>query len=95
MPHSTVSGRQIKAARALLGWSRAELADRTGVSTPTVKVVEKDSGVLEALASTRARLCRVLEAEGVSFLNAGTMGVQIIPRDEGLRTEDLNASNDG
>lgn len=90
-----VTGRQIKAGRALLGWSRKELADRAGVTADTVKVVEKDSGVLEALASTRARLCTVLEGDGVVFLNAGTMGVQIVPRDEGIRTEDLNASNDG
>ncbi|MDI4662785.1 helix-turn-helix domain-containing protein [Xanthobacter autotrophicus] len=94
MPHSMVNGRQIKAARALLGWSRNELADRTGVTAPTVKVVEKDSGVLESLASTRARLCHVLEEEGVAFLNGGAMGVQLVPKDEGLRTEDLNASND-
>lgn len=94
VPHSMVNGRQIKAGRALLGWSRKALADRTGVTADTVKVVEKDPGALEALASTRARLCAVLEGEGVAFLNGGSMGVQIVPRDEGIRAEDLNASND-
>ena len=94
MPYSLVSGRQIKAARALLGWSRSELADRTGVTAPTVKVVEQDSGVLDELASTRARLCNVLAAEGVAFLNGGSIGVQQVQKGEGLRTEDLNASND-
>ncbi|MEP9353486.1 transcriptional regulator [Xanthobacter sp. KR7-65] len=95
MPHALVNGRQIKAGRALLGWSRGDLAERAGVTADTVKVVEKDAGTLDALASTRARLCAVLEGEGVAFLNAGSMGVQIVPHDEGLRTEDLNASNDG
>lgn len=94
MPYSQVTGRQIKAGRALLGWSRKELADRTGVSAETVKVVEKDAGVLDALASTRSRLGAILEGAGIAFLNGGSIGVQIVPHDEGLRTEDLNASND-
>lgn len=94
MPHPMVNGRQIKAGRALLGWSRKDLADRAGVTADTVKVVEKDSGVLEALSSTRARLCATLEGEGIAFLNGSGFGVQIVPRDEGIRAEDLNASND-
>lgn len=94
MAHSLVTGRQIKAARALLGWARSDLADKAGVTAQTIKVVEKDDVVLEALASTRARLCRVLEGEGVSFLNGGGFGVQLVPRDEGILPEDLNASND-
>ncbi|QRG05392.1 helix-turn-helix domain-containing protein [Xanthobacter dioxanivorans] len=95
MSHSAVTGRQIKAARVLLGWTRADLADRAGVTAETVKVVEKDEVTLEALASTRSRLCRTLEAGGVTFLNGGSTGVQVQPKDEGLRPEDLNASNDG
>lgn len=94
MPHSLVNGRQIKAGRALLGWSRKDLAERTGVTAETVKVVEQDSLTLEALASTRTRLCATLEAEGIAFLSGSGFGVQIVPRDEGIRAEDLNASND-
>lgn len=94
MPYSAITGRQIKAARALLGWSRKELAERTGVTSETVQVVEKDDVALDALASTRSRLCRTLEGGGISFLNGGATGVQIQPADEGLRPEDLNASND-
>ncbi len=94
MPHSMVNGRQIKAGRALLGWSRKDLAERAGVTADTVKVVEQDDVTLEALASTRARLCATLSGEGVNFLNGGGMGVEIVPRDEGIRAEDLNASND-
>ncbi|MFG1185671.1 MULTISPECIES: helix-turn-helix domain-containing protein [Xanthobacter] len=94
MPHSMVNGRQIKAGRALLGWSRKDLAERTGVTADTVKVVEQDAVTLEALSSTRTRLCATLEAEGIAFLNGGSMGVQIVPRDEGIRAQDLNASND-
>lgn len=94
MPHSMVNGRQIKAGRALLGWSRKDLAERAGVTADTVKVVEQDDVTLDALASTRARLCATLSGEGVNFLNGGGMGVEIVSRDEGIRAEDLNASND-
>jgi transcriptional regulator with XRE-family HTH domain len=94
VPHSMVNGRQIKAGRALLGWSRKDLAERTGVTADTVKVVEQDVVTLEALAATRTRLCSTLEAEGIAFLNGGSMGVQIVPKDEGIRAQDLNASND-
>lgn len=66
-----------------------------GISDATVKVVEKDPGLLEALAGTRARMCQVLEAAGIGFTNGGSIGVRLQPRDEGLRPEDLNASNDG
>lgn len=94
MPHAMISGRQIKAARALLGWSRKDLAEGAGVSEATVKVVEKDMGFLEALAATRARMSQVLGAAGIAFTNGGSIGVYLQPRDEGLRPEDLNASND-
>lgn len=95
MANSLVSGRQIKAGRVLLGWSRKELADMSGVSEATVKVVEKDTSLLEALAGTRARMCQALAAAGIGFTNGGSIGVYLQPRDEGLRPEDLNASNDG
>lgn len=94
MPYSAITGRQIKAARALLGWTRKDLADRTGVTSETVQVVEKDDVALEALSSTRSRLCRTLESGGIAFLNGGATGVQIASSDEGMRPEDLNASND-
>lgn len=92
--HAMVSGRQIKAARALLGWSRNDLAEIAGISEATVKVVEKDLGFLEALAPTRQRICQELEAAGIGFTNGGAIGVTLVPQDEGLRPEDLNASND-
>ena len=41
-----VSIRQIKAARALLAWSQEELAEKSGVSTPTVKRLESSDGPL-------------------------------------------------
>lgn len=68
-----VSVRQIKAARALLGWSQAILADRSGVSLPTIKrleAAEVDGGMggrQETIAAIRA----ALETAGVVFLDSG------------------------
>jgi len=90
----TVSGRHIKAARAILGWTRKELAARAGVSPATVKVVETDTDSLPALAPTRARFAGVLEGEGIVFTTGSAPGVQLVPAGEGLRTDELNASND-
>lgn len=90
----TASGRQIKAARAILGWTRNTLAARAGVSPATVKVVETDADGLPALAATRAQFVRVLEGAGIVFTTGSAPGVQFVPSEEGLRADELNASND-
>lgn len=90
----TLSGRHIKAARAILGWTRKDLAGRAGVTAETVKVVETDKAQLAALAPTRAQLAEALEKEGMVFTTGGAPGVQLVPLEEGLRTDQLNASND-
>lgn len=98
LPHSKVTGRQIKAGRALLGWKRRELAARTGLSADDVRAVEADQLPQEALnaplAATRTRLADTLADAGIAFTDGGAMGVMLRPKSEGLRPEDLNASND-
>ncbi|WP_454916520.1 transcriptional regulator [Xanthobacter sediminis] len=89
-----VSGRHIKAARAILGWTRTDLAARAGVSAATVKVVETDTDGLPALAPTRAQFVRVLERAGIAFTTGSAPGVRLVPVEEGLRADELNASND-
>ncbi|MFG1358168.1 helix-turn-helix domain-containing protein [Xanthobacter pseudotagetidis] len=98
MPLSDVTGRQIKAGRALLGWKRAELAAHAGVTADDVRAAEADATPQEALnaplAATRVRLADALADAGIAFTNGGSQGVMLRPRSEGLRPEDLNASND-
>jgi DNA-binding XRE family transcriptional regulator len=72
---------QIRAARGLLGWSQSELADRAGLSLPTVKRVEGDTGPrVSDLARTKLR--RALESAGVEFIdeNGGGPGVRLRKR---------------
>ena len=59
---------QIRAARALLRWSQADLAAHSGVSLPTVRRLEAASGVIAGRAETVWKLQETLEKAGVRFL---------------------------
>ena len=93
-----VSTRQVKAARALLEWSQAQLASASGVSVPTIKRLELQPGDLGGRADTAARIIAVLETAGVEFIaeNGGGLGVRLRKgrEPETIALEDLNASND-
>jgi transcriptional regulator with XRE-family HTH domain len=69
---------QLRAARALLGWSQTELAERAGTSLPTVKRVETKGGP-RVSKRTRYELQLALEQGGVEFIpeNGGGPGVRI------------------
>ena len=74
-----VTTRQIKAARALLAWSQADLADRSGISEPTVARLESADGELGGREDTAQRLRAAIEAAGVEFIdeNGGGTGVRV------------------
>jgi transcriptional regulator with XRE-family HTH domain len=72
---------QLRAARALLGWSQTQLAQRAGLSLPTVKRVETESGPRVSDAA-RYALQRTLESGGIEFIdeNGGGPGVRLRKR---------------
>jgi len=72
-----VSIKQIKAARALLGWSQEDLAARANVSVPTVKRLEAADGLLGGRQETGIKLRRALEGAGIEFTNGGHPGVRL------------------
>ncbi|MCK1368300.1 helix-turn-helix transcriptional regulator [Bradyrhizobium sp. 62] len=74
-----VSIRQIKAARALLGWSQEDLAAAAGVSIPTIKRLEACDGALGGRADTGTKILDALHTGGVEFLgeNGGGQGVRL------------------
>jgi hypothetical protein len=65
-------------ARGLLAWSQSELADRAGLSLPTVKRAETD-GASRVSDEARSKLRRALEQVGVVFIeeNGGGPGVRL------------------
>ncbi|WP_226941884.1 helix-turn-helix domain-containing protein [Pseudooceanicola spongiae] len=73
-----MTGNQIKAARSLLGWTQARVAEASGVSIPTVKRAE-GSGALSASPNAIAEICKALEDAGVVFIqeNGGSIGVRL------------------
>lgn len=62
-----VSIREVKAARALLGWSQSDLAEASSVSETTVKRLEATDGELGGRAETVDRITTALEAAGIRF----------------------------
>jgi transcriptional regulator with XRE-family HTH domain len=72
---------QLRAARALLGWSQTQLAEKADLSLPTVKRVEIERG---PRVSDEARLAlrAALESGGVEFIdeNGGGPGVRLRKR---------------
>ena len=63
-----MTSEQIKMARAALGWSIDQLADRTDVSSRTIKRIEAQVG-LPAATEANLRLIReTLEAAGIEFI---------------------------
>jgi len=70
--------RQIRGARALLGWNQEDLAAQAGVQLRTVRNVE--TGAHRPSKRTLAALKRALENAGVAFTNGDEPGVKISPR---------------
>jgi hypothetical protein len=73
-----MTGNQLRAARALIGWSQAQVAEAARLSIPTVKRAEGQAAI-SASAEAVAALRVALEAAGVEFIavNGGGAGVRL------------------
>lgn len=60
-----ISGRQIRAARALLDWSQERTGQKAGVSDRTIKKAEDEGGVSPSML---AKIQSAFEHHGVEFL---------------------------
>ena len=69
---------QLRAARAMIGLSQAELAERVGQSTMTIRRAETSGGPIVA-SQTIDAIRAALEAAGVEFIpeNGGGAGVRL------------------
>ena len=63
-----ITGAQIRAARALLGWSQSVLADAAGISLPTVKRIEQHGDELIGTARTNENMRMAFARAGVEFI---------------------------
>lgn len=73
-PHlpGVISPGQTRAARALLGWSQTELAERAGVGRSTVDKLERGEG--KPKADFVAAIQRAIEAAGVHPIHEDQWG---------------------
>jgi len=62
-----ISGRQIRAARALLGWSGQDLADKCGISLKTLRRYEPQNGIPAGSVKALESIKSALESQGVVF----------------------------
>jgi transcriptional regulator with XRE-family HTH domain len=69
---------QIRAARALVGWSQTEVATAAGLSIPTVKRAEADGGI-RVSEDAMIAIASALKKAGVEFIdeNGGGPGVRL------------------
>lgn len=65
-----ITGPQIRAARAMLGWSQKELADQAGLGFATIQRAERQPGTIVGMIETATKLQSAFEAAGVIFLDA-------------------------
>jgi ribosome-binding protein aMBF1 (putative translation factor) len=65
---------QWQAARALIGWSQSDLAEKVRVASLTIKRLEAGQAVSDNI---RTRAQAALEAAGVEFTNGDQPGVRM------------------
>ena len=70
---------QIRAARAILGWSQGKLARAAGIGLATLQRIEQNEGVVRGNFSTILKIQKVLEQAGIKFSDdeAGEIGVSL------------------
>ena len=62
-----LSSSQIRAARALLGWSGTDLAEKSAVGITTLRRYELQKGIPSANTSVLLTLKETLEQAGIEF----------------------------
>ncbi len=76
---SMITGSQIRAARALLGWSQQDLADKSLLSETAILKLETQRA--DTRTSTVIKVRKALEDAGIDFITRadGAVGVVLKP----------------
>jgi transcriptional regulator with XRE-family HTH domain len=66
-----ITAAQMRAARALLGIDQRELAQRSGLSLPTIQRMEASDGVIRGNVDSLMKLVEALAANGIELIGEG------------------------
>jgi transcriptional regulator with XRE-family HTH domain len=66
-----ITGTQMRAARALLGIDQRALAQRSGLSLPTIQRMESSDGVVRGNVDSLMKLVEALGAAGIELIGEG------------------------
>ena len=66
-----ITAGQLRAARALLGIDQRELAQRSGLSLPTIQRMEASDGVVRCNVDSLMKLIDALTADGIELIGEG------------------------
>jgi transcriptional regulator with XRE-family HTH domain len=66
-----ITAAQMRAARALLGIDQRELAQRSGLSLPTIQRMEASDGVIRGNVDSLMKLVDALAANGIELIGEG------------------------
>jgi predicted transcriptional regulator len=71
-----ITSAQIRAARALLGMDQRMLAEKSGLSLPTIQRMEASDGQVRGVVDSLVKVVQALEAAGVELIgdNAQSSG---------------------
>jgi transcriptional regulator with XRE-family HTH domain len=70
-PTRMITAAQLRAARALLGLDQRELAQRSGLSLPTIQRMEASNGVVRGNVDSLMKLVDALAANGIELIGEG------------------------
>ena len=66
-----ITARQLRAARALLGIDQRELAQRCGLSLPTIQRMEASEGVIRGTVDSLVKLVDARAGAGIELIGEG------------------------
>jgi transcriptional regulator with XRE-family HTH domain len=78
-----ITSSQIRAARALLGMDQKTLAERAGLSLPTIQRMEASDGQVRGVVDSLVKVVQALDTAGIELIgdnatsSAGGRGVRL------------------
>ena len=72
-----LSCEQLRAARAILRWRAADLAEKAGVNLSTIQRAEKADGPVPMMPANEKAVREALEAAGIIFIPENSEGAGV------------------